>query len=248
MIAALEVRETAKPWREADGDVCEAIDFLEYYAREAIDAAGRPAALIQPPGERNELRFQPRGVVAVISPWNFPVAIPMGMVSAGLATGNAVVLKPAEQAPACGYFVVKALREAGVPADALALLPGEGRSARSWSATRGCTRSRSRARARSGWRSSSGPRSRARPAAPQARRGRDGREELRHRRLRRRPRRRRPRAREVGLQLRGPEVLGGRARARPRGDPRRARRAARRRGRGAARRPGLRPRDRRPDR
>jgi RHH-type proline utilization regulon transcriptional repressor/proline dehydrogenase/delta 1-pyrroline-5-carboxylate dehydrogenase len=126
LIAALEVRETAKPWREADADVCEAIDFLEYYAREAIELQDRPPELIQPPGERNELRFQPRGVVAVISPWNFPVAIPLGMVSAGLATGNAVVLKPAEQAPACGYYVVKALREAGVPADALALLPGEG--------------------------------------------------------------------------------------------------------------------------
>jgi RHH-type proline utilization regulon transcriptional repressor/proline dehydrogenase/delta 1-pyrroline-5-carboxylate dehydrogenase len=128
-IAALEVRETAKPWREADADVCEAIDFLEYYARGAIALEERPAGdaeLIQLPGERNELRWTPRGVVAVISPWNFPVAIPLGMVSAGLATGNAVVLKPAEQAPACGYAVVRALRESGLPADALALLPGEG--------------------------------------------------------------------------------------------------------------------------
>ena len=128
-IAALEVREAAKPWREADADVCEAIDFLEYYARGAIALEERPAGdmeLIQPPGERNELRWAPRGVVAVISPWNFPVAIPMGMVSAGLATGNAVVFKPAEQAPACGYAVVRALRESGLPPDALALLPGEG--------------------------------------------------------------------------------------------------------------------------
>jgi RHH-type transcriptional regulator, proline utilization regulon repressor / proline dehydrogenase / delta 1-pyrroline-5-carboxylate dehydrogenase len=125
-IAALEVRETAKPWREADGDVCEAIDFLEYYARGAVELAERPGELIQLPGERNELRWQPRGVVAVISPWNFPVAIPAGMVAAGLATGNAVVLKPAEQAPACAHALVRALRESGVPADALALLPGEG--------------------------------------------------------------------------------------------------------------------------
>src|SRR3954470_5450742 len=133
-IAALEGGETAKPWREADGDVCEAIDFLEYYARAAIALEEYPAGvpgspaleLIQPPGERNQLRWSPRGVVAVISPWNFPVAIPMGMVSAGLATGNAVLLKPAEQAPACGYMVVRALRESGVPAGALALLPGEG--------------------------------------------------------------------------------------------------------------------------
>jgi RHH-type proline utilization regulon transcriptional repressor/proline dehydrogenase/delta 1-pyrroline-5-carboxylate dehydrogenase len=129
-IAALEVRETAKPWREADGDVCEAIDFLEYYARAAVELEEHPTlgapALLQPPGERNELRWAPRGVVAVIAPWTFPVAIPLGMVAAGLATGNAVVLKPAEQAPACGFMVVRALREAGVPPDALALLPGEG--------------------------------------------------------------------------------------------------------------------------
>ncbi|MDA0163662.1 aldehyde dehydrogenase family protein [Solirubrobacter ginsenosidimutans] len=128
-VAALEVRETAKPWREADADVCEAIDFLEYYARAAIALAEHPAfdaELLQPPGERNELRWNPRGVVAVISPWNFPVAIPLGMVSAGLATGNAVVLKPAEQAPACAFMLVRALRESGLPASALALLPGEG--------------------------------------------------------------------------------------------------------------------------
>jgi RHH-type proline utilization regulon transcriptional repressor/proline dehydrogenase/delta 1-pyrroline-5-carboxylate dehydrogenase len=133
-VAALEVRETAKPWREADADVCEAIDFIEYYARAAVALAEHPAGLpgtpgaelLQMPGERNELRWSPRGVVAVISPWNFPVAIPLGMVSAGLATGNAVVLKPAEQAPACAYMLVRALRESGLPADALALLPGEG--------------------------------------------------------------------------------------------------------------------------
>jgi RHH-type proline utilization regulon transcriptional repressor/proline dehydrogenase/delta 1-pyrroline-5-carboxylate dehydrogenase len=124
-IAALEVRETAKPWPEADADVCEAIDFLEYYARGALDMA-QGAPTLQVPGERNEMRYAPRGVVAVISPWNFPVAIPLGMVSAGLATGNAVVLKPAEQAPGCSLVLVRALREAGVPPDALSLLPGEG--------------------------------------------------------------------------------------------------------------------------
>jgi RHH-type proline utilization regulon transcriptional repressor/proline dehydrogenase/delta 1-pyrroline-5-carboxylate dehydrogenase len=124
-VAALEVRECAKPWPEADADVCEAIDFLEYYARGAVDLA-QGAPLLQPPGERNELRWSPRGVVAVISPWNFPVAIPCGMVAAGLATGNAVVLKPAEQAPGCAFVLVLALREAGVPPDALSLLPGEG--------------------------------------------------------------------------------------------------------------------------
>jgi RHH-type proline utilization regulon transcriptional repressor/proline dehydrogenase/delta 1-pyrroline-5-carboxylate dehydrogenase len=124
-VGALEVREAAKPWPEADADVCEAIDFLEYYARGALDVA-QGAPLLQVPGERNEMHYTPRGIVAVISPWNFPVAIPCGMVSAALATGNAVVLKPAEQAPGCAYVLVRALREAGVPAGAIALLPGEG--------------------------------------------------------------------------------------------------------------------------
>jgi RHH-type transcriptional regulator, proline utilization regulon repressor / proline dehydrogenase / delta 1-pyrroline-5-carboxylate dehydrogenase len=124
-LAALEVRECAKPWPEADADVCEAIDFLEYYARGAAELERGPA-LLQAPGERNALRYVPRGVAAVVSPWNFPLAIPAGMTAAALATGNAVVLKPAEQSPGCALELVTALREAGVPADALALLPGEG--------------------------------------------------------------------------------------------------------------------------
>jgi len=124
-LAALVVREAAKPWPEADADVCEAIDFLEYYARGAVAlAAGTP--LLQVPGERNTMRQAPRGVVAVISPWNFPLAIPTGMTAAALAVGNAVVLKPAEQAPACALMLVQALREAGVPAGAIGLLPGLG--------------------------------------------------------------------------------------------------------------------------
>ena len=124
-LAALAVRECAKPWPEADADVCEAIDFLEYYAREAVTlAAGAP--LIQMPGELNTLRYAPRGVCAVIAPWNFPLAIPLGMTAAALATGNTVVLKPAEQAPGCAGELVRALHEAGVPGGALGLLPGEG--------------------------------------------------------------------------------------------------------------------------
>jgi RHH-type proline utilization regulon transcriptional repressor/proline dehydrogenase/delta 1-pyrroline-5-carboxylate dehydrogenase len=124
-LAALEVRECAKPWPEADADVCEAIDFLEYYARGALELdAGRP--LLQVPGERNELHYVPRGTVAVISPWNFPLAIPCGMSAAALATGNAVVLKPAEQSPGCALRLVEALRAGGVPPAAISLLPGEG--------------------------------------------------------------------------------------------------------------------------
>ncbi len=124
-LAALMVRECAKPWPEADADVCEAIDFLQYYARAAV-ALERGPELVQVPGERNTMRYVPRGVVAVISPWNFPLAIPTGMVAAGLATGNAVVLKPAEQSPACALALVEALHGAGLPPDALSLLPGFG--------------------------------------------------------------------------------------------------------------------------
>ena len=124
-LAALQVRECAKPWPEADGDVCEAIDFLEYYAREAV-ALDEGRALVQVPGERNTMRYAPRGVAAVIAPWNFPLAIPCGMTAAALAAGNAAVLKPAEQSPASAGALVDALHEAGVPRDALSLLPGFG--------------------------------------------------------------------------------------------------------------------------
>ncbi len=81
-------------------------------------------SLLQMPGERNAMRYVGRGVTAVIAPWNFPLAIAAGMAGAALATGNAVVLKPAEQAPACAKAIVDALHAGGVPLDALSLLPG----------------------------------------------------------------------------------------------------------------------------
>jgi RHH-type proline utilization regulon transcriptional repressor/proline dehydrogenase/delta 1-pyrroline-5-carboxylate dehydrogenase len=124
-LAALAVRECAKPWAEADGDVCEAIDFLEYYARQAIEI-GNGAQLLQVPGERNTMHYAPRGVCAVIAPWNFPIAIACGMASAALVTGNAVVLKPAEQSPACGQVIVESLLQAGAPPGAINLVTGFG--------------------------------------------------------------------------------------------------------------------------
>jgi RHH-type proline utilization regulon transcriptional repressor/proline dehydrogenase/delta 1-pyrroline-5-carboxylate dehydrogenase len=124
-LTALAVREAAKPWAEADGDVCEAIDFLQYYAGQA-ELLGRGEDVISLPGERNRMSYRPRGIAAVIAPWNFPLAIPLGMTAAALVTGNAVLLKPAEQSPGCGGELVRALHEAGVPGDVLALLPGEG--------------------------------------------------------------------------------------------------------------------------
>jgi RHH-type proline utilization regulon transcriptional repressor/proline dehydrogenase/delta 1-pyrroline-5-carboxylate dehydrogenase len=124
-LAALEVYEAGKPWAEADSDVCEAIDFCEYYGREMLrlDASG---AVQSPPGEVNRLRYQPRGVAAVISPWNFPLAIPTGMVTAALVAGNAVCFKPAEQTPAIAYRLVQALEAGGLPPGVLSFLPGLG--------------------------------------------------------------------------------------------------------------------------
>jgi RHH-type proline utilization regulon transcriptional repressor/proline dehydrogenase/delta 1-pyrroline-5-carboxylate dehydrogenase len=124
-LTALVVREAGKPLAEADADTCEAIDFLEYYARRAGElAAGR--ALPEVPGERNHYWYQPRGVAVVIAPWNFPLAIPTGMVSAALAAGNPVVLKPAEQTPGIARRLVEILLQAGVLPDALHCLPGTG--------------------------------------------------------------------------------------------------------------------------
>ena len=135
-LASMEVYETGKPWRDADADVCEAIDFCEYYGRQMLrlDAVGRPGAtgdagdtlLESPPGESNHLTYQGRGIGVVIAPWNFPLAIPTGMVVAALVTGNAVLFKPAEQSPAVAARLVEALRESGLPDGVLAFLPGVG--------------------------------------------------------------------------------------------------------------------------
>ena len=124
-LAAVEIFEVGKPWADADADVCEAIDFCEYYAREALRLS-KGGMVQSPPGERNTLHYEPRGVGAVISPWNFPLAIPIGMVSAALVMGNAVVFKPAEQAPAMAALLVDAFIAAGLPAGLLSMLPGRG--------------------------------------------------------------------------------------------------------------------------
>ncbi len=124
-LAALEVFEAGKPWRDADADVCEAIDFCEFYGREAI-RLGSGGEVQSPPGEHNQLRYQARGIGVVIAPWNFPLAIPTGMVVAALVTGNAVLFKPAEQTPAVASMLVEALTAAGLPDGVLAFLPGLG--------------------------------------------------------------------------------------------------------------------------
>ena len=123
-LAAIEVHECGKPWREADGDVAEAIDFCEFYAREMIRLAEPERRDV--PGETNAIERIPRGVVVVIPPWNFPLAIPTGMVAAALVAGNTVIFKPAEQSPLIGLKLYEILREAGLPPGALHYLPGKG--------------------------------------------------------------------------------------------------------------------------
>jgi RHH-type proline utilization regulon transcriptional repressor/proline dehydrogenase/delta 1-pyrroline-5-carboxylate dehydrogenase len=127
-LAALEVFEAGKPWKEADADVCEAIDFCEYYGREMLRLAAG-GAVQSPPGEANVLSYQPKGVGAVIAPWNFPLAIATGMVTAALVAGNCVVFKPAEQTPAIALRLVEALEAGGLPPGVLGFLPGVGSSA-----------------------------------------------------------------------------------------------------------------------
>ncbi len=124
-LAALEVYEAGKPWSEADGDVCEAIDYCEYYAREMMRLA-KGAPVQSPPGEVNSMRYIPRGIGVVIAPWNFPLAIPTGMVTAALVAGNAVLFKPAEQTPLIASKLREALHASGLPGGVLAFLPGRG--------------------------------------------------------------------------------------------------------------------------
>ena len=125
-LAALEVFEAGKSWDEADADVCEAIDFLEYYGREMIRLA-RPRRMGNTPGEVSHLFYEPRGVAAVIAPWNFPLAISMGMTSAAIVTGNTVIYKPSSESPITGYAVSELFEEAGLPSGVLNFLPGSGR-------------------------------------------------------------------------------------------------------------------------
>ncbi len=124
-LAALEVFEAGKPWKESDADVCEAIDFCEYYGREML-RLDRGGLVQSPAGERNLMTYASRGVGVVIAPWNFPLAIPMGMTAAALAAGNAVVLKPAEQTPGVAWQLVRAFTAAGLPDGVLNFLPGYG--------------------------------------------------------------------------------------------------------------------------
>jgi 1-pyrroline-5-carboxylate dehydrogenase len=119
------VLEAGKTWPEADADVSEAIDFCEYYARQALKLAA-PDPLVQLSGERDELVYLPLGVGIVIPPWNFPLAILLGMTTAALVTGNTVVIKPSSDTPTIAAKFAEALLEAGFPPRSFSLLTGPG--------------------------------------------------------------------------------------------------------------------------
>jgi len=125
-LIALAIREAGKSLPDSLAELREAVDYLRYYAERARADFGAPIKLPGPTGESNELRLEGRGVFGCISPWNFPLAIFTGQVSAALAAGNAVLAKPAEPTPLIAHRAISLLHEAGVPAEVLHFLPGKG--------------------------------------------------------------------------------------------------------------------------
>lgn len=123
---ALMSLEIGKAWSEADGETSEAIDFLEYYARQMLELSDSSAKLTEWPGEQQTLNYIPLGVGAVIPPWNFPLAIGTGLLSATLVAGNTAVYKPAEQSPLLGWKVAEYFLECGLPPGVVNFLTGPG--------------------------------------------------------------------------------------------------------------------------
>src|SRR5579883_565973 len=119
------VYEAGKTWPEAEADVCEAIDFCEYYARQMLRLA-KPDPVLQLPGEKDELVYLPLGVGVIIPPWNFPLAIMVGMTVAALVTGNTVVIKPSSDTPTVAAKFAEVLRDAGFPPKSFSMLVGSG--------------------------------------------------------------------------------------------------------------------------
>jgi RHH-type transcriptional regulator, proline utilization regulon repressor / proline dehydrogenase / delta 1-pyrroline-5-carboxylate dehydrogenase len=122
-LAAWEVTEAGKPWDEACADVAETIDYLEYYAREMI-RLGRPRLIGPLPGEVNRTFYRPKGIAAVIAPWNFPLAISGGMAAAAIVAGNCVIYKPSEHSPVTGRLLANLFIEARLPQGVLSFVPG----------------------------------------------------------------------------------------------------------------------------
>ncbi|WP_248304738.1 bifunctional proline dehydrogenase/L-glutamate gamma-semialdehyde dehydrogenase PutA [Breoghania sp. L-A4] len=126
-LMALLALEAGKTLPDGLAEIREAVDFCRYYAAEARGLFGAGTLMPGPTGEENRFRYRGRGTFICISPWNFPLAIFTGQVVAALVAGNAVIAKPAEQTPLIAFEMVKLLHEAGVPVNALQLLPGDGR-------------------------------------------------------------------------------------------------------------------------
>ena len=124
-LAALIVLEVGKPWVEADADVVEAVDFCRFYGQEIRRLTGRVRRR-DFPGEENRYFYEPRGVAAVIAPWNFPLAILTGMTAAAVAAGNTVILKPAEQSPIVAARLMDMMIAAGFPPGVVQYVPGVG--------------------------------------------------------------------------------------------------------------------------
>lgn len=122
---AIEIFEVGKTWPEADADVAEAIDFLEYYGREML-RYGVDHPVVKIPGEKGKLVYIPLGVGVVIPPWNFPLAILAGMTSAAVVAGNTVVLKPSSDSPRIGWAFMEIMQEAGLPAGVINFVSGPG--------------------------------------------------------------------------------------------------------------------------
>ena len=123
--SAMMVHEVGKNWAEADGDTAEAIDFMEYYAREMLRYAEKQP-IVKIPGEDNRFEYIPLGVGAIIPPWNFPLAIMVGMATAGIVAGNTVVVKPAEDSPAIAQMFVELMDSVGLPPGVLNFITGDG--------------------------------------------------------------------------------------------------------------------------
>jgi 1-pyrroline-5-carboxylate dehydrogenase len=119
------VIESGKNWLEAEADTAEAIDFCAYYARQMV-RLDQPEALVQMPGEHGVMQYLPLGVGVIIPPWNFPLAILVGMTVAALVTGNTVVIKPSSETPTIAAKFVEVLIEAGFPKESFQFLPGSG--------------------------------------------------------------------------------------------------------------------------
>ena len=124
-LSALEVFEVGKAWAEADGDIREAMDFCLFYAQQ-MRRIGRPRLTQHIPGEESYHHYWPRGIALVIAPWNFPLAILTGMVTAALVTGNTVIMKPAEQSAIIASKLMEMMEEAGIPPGVLNFLTGKG--------------------------------------------------------------------------------------------------------------------------